>query len=352
MIIQDMHSIITEDEYPIKRIDNHIDDYDIKQKVVQKHLKSGVHAYRHSASSTSASRRPTAATESRVYGRTGRHGVPHPAKVRTGGEDAYTVVSGVNGTLTAVLDGVGGWASVGVDSGLYSKALAHQIEVEFLSWDRNTSIASAASSAASSPRSNSSSSSSLDCEARPLLEILERAYAHVSARGLEGSCTVCMSMLLPTGQLHTLNLGDSGLRVVREGTIAFATTEQQHSFNYPLQLGSTSVDIPADALYHIIDVLPGDTIITASDGVWDNLWDAEFLGLVRDSVCAKKSFSAGLDELARSVVEAAHRRGADKGYYSPFAHNAKNAGMSNLRGGKLDDTTAVVLRVCKRAGIM
>jgi serine/threonine protein phosphatase PrpC len=49
----------------------------------------------------------------------GQKGIPHPDKVDKGGEDAY---SGSE-NLLVVADGVGGWASHGVDPGLYSKEL-------------------------------------------------------------------------------------------------------------------------------------------------------------------------------------------------------------------------------------
>lgn len=43
--------------------------------------------------------------------------IPHPEKAHKGGEDAYT---STNKMLT-VADGVGGWASYGIDPGKYSK---------------------------------------------------------------------------------------------------------------------------------------------------------------------------------------------------------------------------------------
>lgn len=45
--------------------------------------------------------------------------IPHPDKAYKGGEDAFFF----NETLLAVADGVGGWSSMGVDPGLYSKQL-------------------------------------------------------------------------------------------------------------------------------------------------------------------------------------------------------------------------------------
>lgn len=45
--------------------------------------------------------------------------IPHPAKQEKGGEDAYFIAEHCLG----VADGVGGWAEIGVDPGLYSRQL-------------------------------------------------------------------------------------------------------------------------------------------------------------------------------------------------------------------------------------
>lgn len=43
--------------------------------------------------------------------------IPHPAKTQKGGEDAWVASPNV----LVLADGVGGWESQGVDSGLFSK---------------------------------------------------------------------------------------------------------------------------------------------------------------------------------------------------------------------------------------
>lgn len=54
--------------------------------------------------------------------------IPHFEKRHKGGEDAY-----VNrDDLLVVADGVGGWGEVGIDPGLFSKALVKFIEEEYL----------------------------------------------------------------------------------------------------------------------------------------------------------------------------------------------------------------------------
>lgn len=47
--------------------------------------------------------------------------LPHPDKEATGGEDAHFIC--VNEQVIGVADGVGGWADVGVNAGLYAREL-------------------------------------------------------------------------------------------------------------------------------------------------------------------------------------------------------------------------------------
>lgn len=47
--------------------------------------------------------------------------LPHPDKEETGGEDAHFIC--VNEQVIGIADGVGGWADVGVNAGLYAREL-------------------------------------------------------------------------------------------------------------------------------------------------------------------------------------------------------------------------------------
>lgn len=47
--------------------------------------------------------------------------LPHPAKEATGGEDAHFICTDEH--VIGIADGVGGWADLGVDAGLYAKEL-------------------------------------------------------------------------------------------------------------------------------------------------------------------------------------------------------------------------------------
>ena len=59
---------------------------------------------------------------------------------------------------------------------------------------------------------------------------------------------------------------------------------QQHRFNMPLQLACEELlpgaDGPADADVYEIDLEPGDVLVAATDGLFDNMWDRQLEQLV------------------------------------------------------------------------
>ncbi|XP_035302927.1 protein phosphatase PTC7 homolog isoform X2 [Cricetulus griseus] len=99
---------------------------------------------------------------------------------------------------------------------------------------------------------------------------------------LLGSSTACIVVLdRSSHRLHTANLGDSGFLVVRGGEVVHRSDEQQHYFNTPFQLsiappeaeGVILSDSPDAADSTSFDVQLGDIILTATDGLFDNMPD-------------------------------------------------------------------------------
>ncbi|KAF8924301.1 hypothetical protein BGZ58_001950 [Dissophora ornata] len=112
------------------------------------------------------------------------------------------------------------------------------------------------------------------------VNILEKSYEQ-SARdakkeGLIGSSTACLA-ILRDDELRIANLGDCGVSVIRRNEFIFRTEEQQHSFNYPYQLGTGSTDIPTDAQVFTVKVESGDIVVMGTDGIFDNLFDEDIL---------------------------------------------------------------------------
>ncbi|XP_009764148.1 putative protein phosphatase 2C 55 [Nicotiana tabacum] len=231
--------------------------------------------------------------------------LPHPAKVKTGGEDAHFIYGPAQ--AIGVADGVGGWADLGIDAGEYAREL----------------MSNSISAIQEEPKD------SID-----LIKVLEKAHMRTNARG---SSTACIIALADEG-LIAVNLGDSGFMLVRDGSAIFKSPAQLHSFNFPYQLeGSSAGDLPSLAEVFKIAVAPGDVVIAGTDGLFDNLYDTDITGVVVHAV------ESGLEPetTAQKIAALAQQRAMDPTKPSPFSDAAKEAGFE-YHGGKLDDITVVV----------
>ena len=310
------------------------------------------------------------------------HYVPSPDK-KNGGEDALFASRYALG----VADGVGGWSEQGVDSGHYARALM---------------AAARAFCDAAVARG----------ERPDAMAALESAHAAVR---LKGSSTACLAVAGRGGAVEVANVGDSGLQVWRRARPQsllpaaplrleeaarlweprFEAPQQQHYFNCPLQLSATAAsDAPRSGARADAPVEPGDLVILATDGLWDNLAAEDVRGLLArvdfaactqlarmsrarfaEALRAERALGGGgeplerlkllglapevapsaatfaakerecraqLSALAHLLTAAAIRVGRDEASTTtPFAVNARKAGQQ-WRGGKLDDTAVIV----------
>ncbi|CAN1134820.1 Probable protein phosphatase 2C 80 [Linum perenne] len=231
--------------------------------------------------------------------------LPHPEKEATGGEDAHFIC--VDEKAIGVADGVGGWADVGVNAGLYAQELM-----------RNSVMAI-----------RDESKRSVD----PAM-VLEIAHLNTKSRG---SSTACIIVLTNEGLL-AINLGDSGFIVIRDGSTVFRSPVQQHGFNFPCQLASgDGGDLPSAGQVFKVPVVAGDVVITGTDGLFDNLYSNEITAIVVSSLRT----NLGPQETAQKIVALARERAMDRNRPSPFSVAAQDAGY-RYYGGKLDDITVVV----------
>ncbi|KAL9937858.1 hypothetical protein V8E36_003403 [Tilletia maclaganii] len=143
------------------------------------------------------------------------------------GEDAYFLREDALG----VADGVGGWASrPGADPALFSRLLMHFCSVELSRFDALSSEQLAA---------NDGSMLRRWAHVDPV-EIIHCAWHRCvrAARreGIIGSSTALVAVLRGD-ELRIANVGDCVLLIIRQGDLLFRSTEQQHSFNFPVQLG-------------------------------------------------------------------------------------------------------------------
>jgi protein phosphatase PTC7 len=251
--------------------------------------------------------------------------IPHPLKVRTGGEDAVIATPHCLG----VADGVGGWNSVGVDAGKYSRELL----------DRVRKRVNALEATVGTPWSASW------CP----VSTMRKAYDHTRS---VGSSTCCLVVAEPdedggARKLRIANLGDSGLLVYRPSTedVLFRSTEQQINFNTPRQLGTGSSDRPECAEAVTVEVEEGDLVIVATDGLFDNLYDPEILRILEDTA-ADRYDPVALQLKAQALADHAHERSLDPSYFSPYClKEMEFFGSRRSLGGKEDDISVVVARV-------
>ncbi|CAD7700039.1 unnamed protein product [Ostreobium quekettii] len=243
--------------------------------------------------------------------------MPHPDKAYRGGEDAFFIAE--NGMAIGVADGVGAWALSGIDAGVYARALmAHAREA------------------------------AADFEPGPEAprEVLRAAYAKTTSLG---SSTACVLILDGRASiLYAANVGDSGFMVVRGREAMFKSPAQTWNFNCPYQLGrdTRAYQGPDEAQSFAIRVRAGDAIVAATDGVFDNLFAEECVGVVAQAQA--KGMSAG--GASKALAQAAFARAGDRRAVTPFALEARANGILYNGGGKMDDITVVVSYVTPAGG--
>ncbi len=240
------------------------------------------------------------------------HMIPHPEKVKRGGEDACYVSLPKNVLVMAVADGVGGWNHFGVDPSHYANAFIQGVE-----------------------------SQASDTFIHPQV-ILKKAYEFVSEKRIKGGCTACV-VTLNGDYLFTATLGDSAYMIIRPyprlAKIIHKSKEQRTSFNKTLQFAYPveASDKPEDAIVEVTHVQKNDIIIVATDGLFDNLFSGDIIEILKD--CTDTT-----QEMARKIIESAREIAGSKISMSPFAIAAEKMGHT-YDGGKLDDISLIVARI-------
>eukprot|EP00884_Botryococcus_braunii_P015282 jgi/Botrbrau1/2437/Bobra.0395s0058.1 len=250
--------------------------------------------------------------------------IPHPDKGAEG-EDAHFVSQDGLGAV-GIADGVGGWALEGLDAGEYSRRLMKN-------------ALSLIQATAERER--------LSFRAQQVMR-----QAHEGVGPILGSTTALVALLRPGNILEIANVGDSGFRLLRGGSILFSSTVQQHSFNLPYQLASPELlpeaDTADDAALYEIDAQQGDILILGTDGLFDNMWNDQLERIVNNHLQFEGRNGVSATRLAHKIAEAAAINQVDESFRSPWAVEAAAAGRVplwdrlNPRGGKKDDCTVVV----------
>ena len=263
--------------------------------------------------------------------------IPHPDKAnriydlepKLGGEDSYFINDSKQ--VVGIADGVGGWASRGVDPGIYSRELMNFANIAV---DQEKLV--------------------------DPLQILIKAHSQTTSLG--SSTALVIHVDIDKNELTAANIGDSGFKVIRNfGNLILSSKPQQFDFNFPYQLerhGSRSGNNPTEADIIKANVKTGDFIICGTDGVFDNLFDKDLIGISKsfqsqfvnivnrregnstDNDIMKK-LKEMLNKFAFEIAKAASRNGNDPRYISPFTVEGRKYGY-NYVGGKLDDISVIV----------
>jgi len=177
-------------------------------------------------------------------------------------------------------------------------------------------------------------------------ELMQHAYTYMkqccgnTQTALPGTTTICVATVEKYAPhlLHVANLGDSGFMLLRKVEHprsrfipALQSAEQMHGPDFPYQLGCSSRDSPDDAEDYSTQLHPGDVLMLATDGVYDNLF--------YDTICEVTHnglMSGGIWKACEQIVDTAYQYaiGSDP---TPTRH----------RGGRLDDMTVVMAQVVK-----
>ena len=204
-----------------------------------------------------------------------------------------------------VADGVGGWSEVkGANPALYSLKMMHYARIELEKYDNFLD-----------------DDIPIDYDQVTPKDILIKSYQQVNQdakkEAIVGS-TTALICLLRDEELRITNIGDCGLMLIREGEPVFRNEEQQHSFNFPFQLGTSSRDQPKDAQSFNVKVKEGDILVLGTDGLFDNVFDEDIIQIVNEN-CNKNVVFSEPQRIADALLKKAREVAEDNRYAtSPF----------------------------------
>jgi len=212
-------------------------------------------------------------------------------------------------TVLGVADGVGSWSQYKIDPGQYSKQLMMNTARASLEISKKTAKVASA------------------------MDILELGHERTKLKGSTTTTVAC----LKGNTLTAATIGDTAFVLLRKGKIYFRSPTQEYDFDTPFQLadlkmseGYGQFSEPMDALtYTVRDIQPGDVLIMASDGLFDNLHDYE----IEQVVAEKLQKSEGADAIASELIERARAHSLDPNFVSPWAQEKGQA--EGFLGGTL-----------------
>ncbi|KAJ3375183.1 Protein phosphatase PTC7 [Allomyces arbusculus] len=284
------------------------------------------------------------------------------------GEDALFIWDSPEFVVMGVADGVGGWADLGVDPSLFAWALMDNCKTaaaEMVSAGEQTAVASLPSPPTSPTSPAAPASPKLAPPAATTFpdpkQIMTTAYTRLVEQGRirAGSSTATvLTFEKHTCKLHAANLGDSGFLILGDGgrEVLFRSKETQHYFNAPYQLsisppgltGSIS-DSPSDATVSEHQLRPGDVIVVATDGLFDNVHLRDLMFTVQRELhvplaagtVPAATLAHHTERLAQALVAQARDAALNPTSKTPFGRAASRVYGRTFVGGKMDDITVL-----------
>ena len=260
------------------------------------------------------------------------NGISVPRKDKKRGEDAYFI----NDKCIGVADGVGGWATCGVDPGEFSRKLVEQVSKNLWTPVKNEN---------------------------DFKQQITKSVDYTISEIPKGSSTLCTLCCGHDKSIYLYNIGDSGLfqyrygvnpKDVKESTdkevqpswyIVYASDQQLHGFNFPAQLGKQG-DHPDSGKIEKLDIQKNDLILMGTDGLFDNLFHNVITSLINTTnnvPVTPENISLYLKDILTTIVNTAVTS-SESSNLSPFEYSAGMAGYK-YKGGKPDDITCVLTLV-------
>ncbi|KAJ0252010.1 protein phosphatase 2C 62 [Hirschfeldia incana] len=238
------------------------------------------------------------------YLESGFASLQNPNKALAGREDAYFIS---NNNWLGVADGVSLWSFDGISEGMFAQELMSNCQ----------KIISDETAEIGDP-----------------VQVLHRSVNETES---SGSSTALIAHL-SNNELHIANVGDSGFIVIRNRTVLQKSSPMFHHFCFPLHITQGDDVLKLAEVYHV-NLEEGDVVVTATDGLFDNLYEKEIVSIV----C--RLLEQGLEpqqRIADLLAAKAQEVGRSETERTPFADAAKEEGHDGYRGGKLDAVTVIV----------
>ncbi len=260
--------------------------------------------------------------------------IPHKDKRYFGGEDAFAIDTMAQYVLLVVADGIGGWKSkYGYSAGKFTHSLVAEISDLFLSGIQDPET------------------------------LVEEAIQNIN---IPGACTMIMVVINKFNNVaYSYQVGDADYlllsgegKIKSRGTPLFRAPKKPVygalGLNSPFRIAREHMTLEVDideAVTKKLEIEEGDTLILASDGLWDNLFIHEIISCVEGDdadLDAESIRDTLVDRVTRKLY---NDPPADPGYKArdkmptPYSNERQSIEFDYPDGPKIDDTTFIVCQM-------